>query len=393
MTNYSISIDLGTTTLAFLDNRGCSFTAQNHQSAFGADVISRIKAAMEGQLPLLSSIIKKDLSQGIKTLLQRSDIRQDSDFPIVIAANTTMVHLLMGYSCQGLSSYPFSPASLELIELPGKELSLFGSVTLLPGASAFIGGDILSGLFSLKAHTWEKPCLLLDLGTNGEMVLGTGERLFSASAAAGPALEGGGISCGLGGIKGAVCHFSMDKSPAFQTIAYGRPIGICGTGIVDITAELLSHGLMDKTGLLAEPYFSQGFPVTQAFGNFKPLTLTQADIRQVQMAKAAVCTGIQLLCKEAGISFSQIGSVFLAGGLGCEINLKNAASIGLFPKELLPKIQTAGNTSLSGATAYASNPAAASRHIKKIRNSITCLELANLPEFQDLYISNLNFPS
>ncbi|MFW5676219.1 MAG: ASKHA domain-containing protein, partial [Acetivibrio ethanolgignens] len=261
----------------------------------------------------------------------------------------------------------------------------------LPGVSAFIGGDILSGLLSLDADAWEKPCLLLDLGTNAEMVLGTRKQLLSASAAAGPALEGGGISCGIGGIKGAICHINLDKAPSFQTIDYGRPLGICGTGILDLTAELLSHNYLDETGLLSEPYFSEGYPVTKAYGGQRAITFTQSDVRQIQMAKSAVCTGIELLCQEAGILAREIEHVYLAGTLGTKIVPENAARIGLFPETLCSRIVPSGNTSLAGASLYASAPEQSLRRIKKIRNSITCLELANHPEFQKLFISHMNF--
>lgn len=391
MSDYRIFIDLGTTTLAFSDSLGNHITAPNHQASFGADVISRIKASLDGHAALLKQLIEKDLTDGVRRLKEISGLSFDTPSPVTIAANTVMVHLLMGYSCEGLASFPFSPVTLEEINLPAEASFLKQPVTLLPGASAFIGGDIVSGLLALKADCWEKPCLFVDLGTNGEMVLGINKQLFTASAAAGPALEGGNISCGVGGIKGAVCHFSIDKTPAFQTIRYGRPVGICGTGIIDLTAELLSHGKIDETGLLSEPYFTEGFPVTPAFGNLKPLTFTQSDVRQVQMAKSAVCTGIELLCRYAGITPIEISRVFLAGTLGSEVTVENALRIGLFPAALKDKIQASGNTSLKGAALYASDPISAQKSIKKIRNSINCLELANFTEFQNLYISNLNF--
>jgi uncharacterized 2Fe-2S/4Fe-4S cluster protein (DUF4445 family) len=302
-----------------------------------------------------------------------------------------MVHLLMGYSCEGIASFPFSPVTLDKVETDASLLSLNGTITLLPGSSTFIGGDIISGLLYLEADTWEKPRLLLDLGTNGEMVLGTKDSYLSASAAAGPALEGGGISCGVGGIKGAICKFSMDRTPPFQTIGYGRPVGICGTGVVDIMAQLIIHKKMDENGLLEEPYFTDGFPVTKAFGKQKPITFTQADIRQVQMAKSAICTGVEILLARYGISYEELDTLYLAGTLGTKIDTKSAARMGLFPEALLDKVVAVGNTSLTGAELYASNPEKAEERIQKIRDSITSLSLANLTEFQDLFIKNINF--
>lgn len=383
--SYRIAIDLGTTTLAFTDNLGGFVTSVNHQSAFGADVISRIKASCEGYGFLLADIIRKDLSDGITRLKQSSGLSPEEPAHITIAANTAMTHLLMNYEAHGLSAWPFSPVTLEEIRTSADILSQPGTLTLLPGISAFIGGDILSGLLALKADTWEKPCLLLDLGTNAEMILGTKEKLFSASAAAGPALEGGGISCGLGGIKGAICHVRLDNVPFLQTIEDGKPLGVCGTGLIDLTAELLSHHYLDETGLLSDPYFHTGYPLTQT------LTFTQSDIRQIQMAKAAVCTGIKLLCLESGISLEEIDKVYLSGTLGTKIIPENAARIGLLPPDLTKRVQPAGNTSLAGAIIYGSLPEESRTKIKKLRNSTTCLELANHPEFQTLFISHLNF--
>lgn len=390
MPDYRIAIDLGTSTLAFSDTQN-SLAAPNHQAAFGADVISRIQSSRDGHKALLQEIIQADLKQGIQELKKRSGIPESTPAFIAIAANTTMVHLFMGYSCDGLASFPFRPLTLDEIAIPADCLSISGDITLLPGASAFIGGDILSGLLYLNADTWKEPCLLLDLGTNGEMVLGTKNSLLATSAAAGPALEGGGISCGVGGIQGAICHFSLDKTPAFQTIGYKSPIGLCGTGIVDVMAELLSHGQMDETGLLSEPHFTQGFPITKAYARQKALFFTQSDIRQVQMAKSAIHTGIELLCREYGISCQEIHQVYLAGTLGTQLNIANAARIGLFPQQLLEKIQPVGNTSLAGASLFASQPEASLARMKQIWNCMACLELANLAKFQELYISHMDF--
>lgn len=391
MAKHQIFIDLGTTTLAFSDNYNTSYTAPNHQSAFGADIISRIKASCEGHGLFLQDIIKRDLINGITELKKLSNPPVEAVTHITIAANTAMLHLLMNYDCNGLASYPFTPVTLEQLSLPGDFLSISGTITLLPCASAFIGGDIISGLLSLNATEWEAPCLLLDLGTNAEMVLGTKNQFFATSAAAGPAFEGGGISCGVGGIKGAIYHIDLSKKPCFQTIDYGAPIGICGTGIIDLTAELLNHKYMDETGFLCEPYFEEGFAITKKAGMRKALTFTQKDIRQVQMAKAAIRTGIELLCQQAKLSYEEIETVYLAGTLGTKINLANATRIGLFPTKLSEKICAVGNTSLAGAASYSLHPEISSEKIKRFQNSISCLELANLPEFQNLFISHLNF--
>ena len=360
--------------------------------------------------------IQKDLCEGIDELLKEYRITiEGNEFSeqqimdidhIVISGNTTMIHLLMGYDCSTLGVYPFEPVNTGLISetaeeiigyiQPGAEIK----TTILPSVSAFIGGDIVSGLYALDFATNKEISLFVDLGTNGEIVLGNCDRILTTTVAAGPAFEGGNISCGTGSVAGAICKVEISKNDAsgrsddeksnqttsvqIETIHNAPPCGICGTGVIETVAELLKCGLIDETGLLADEYFDTGFPVTNIQN---PIVFTQQDIRQFQLAKAAVRTGIEILTKEYGITIDKIAKVYIAGGFGYHMNVTKAASIGLIPKELATKATAAGNTSLAGAVKFISD-ANASDTIQRIKNASEDIILANDNDFQELYLKN-----
>ena len=279
--SYGIAIDIGTTTLAFLlvelqtGKVISQYSQTNSQRCYGADVISRIEASNAGKKEQLCQCIKADIQKGICALLKNKE-RNMVIRHIAIAANTTMLHLLRGYSCNGLSAYPFSPENLHTEEISVTELLCTGAeipqedehlqlpmgissqtkVTLLSGISAFVGADITAGLYACGIEDKEENSLFLDIGTNGEMALKAGNKIYVASTAAGPAFEGGNIEWGIGSIAGAIAKVHLQNERALvQTIQGEPPTGICGTGVIEITAELLKHDIVDKSGKLAEPYF------------------------------------------------------------------------------------------------------------------------------------------
>lgn len=388
-----IAIDLGTTTLAFAlvalrtGKILRTHTAVNPQRLYGTDVISRIKASAEGRGKLLMVSIREALYKGSRILTDAAGRGFNFVEKIVISGNTTMLHLLMGYPCDSLGSYPYLPFKAGTIHTTFREL--FGNgisvpVTLLPGISAFIGGDVTAGLLACGYDRAEKPCLLIDLGTNGEMAIGNRERILTASTAAGPAFEGGNISCGTGSIPGAISRVSIaNGKPRFETMGSQPPIGICGTGVIELAAELLKAGLMDGTGLLAEPYFGRGYPVAGFF-------FTQKDIRELQLAKAAVRAGMETLIKLYGITYGELHKVYLAGGFGYRINLDKAVCIGLLPEELIGKTVPAGNTSLAGVILSLTEDAAPNR-MDRILSAAEEIHLANEEGFEDLFIGSMNF--
>lgn len=395
-----LAVDIGTTTLAFgvYEAESGKLLAHeaglNHQRAFGSDVIARIQASNEGERERLQELIREDLRRGIEdlTVTGRIDIKTLTN--TVIAGNTTMVHLLMGYSCEGLGVVPFTPYSLETVHSTLQEICGVPSscpVTVFPGISAFVGGDIVSGMLAVEFMKKEKPCLFLDLGTNGEMALGNGDRLLVTSTAAGPAFEGGNISCGVGSIPGAICHVKIEDKVKVETIGGAAPVGICGTGVVETVAELIKAEEMDETGLLEEDYFEDGYLLARTLDG-EPVSFTQKDIREIQLAKAAIRAGLETLLVRFGISYEDVGEVYVAGGFGYKLDLKKAVEIGMLPEELLDRTEAVGNTSLQGA-AYLALGQCKLEEAELIARSAEEISLANDKDFQEFYMEYMLFES
>lgn len=396
----AVAIDIGTTTIAVSlvglrdKNTLKTFSTVNKQRAYGADVIARIQASNAGKKEALRESIRKDLTGGIISVIEGAGIAKEQVKKIAIAGNTTMGHLLMGYSCETLGVYPFTPVNIAETTLPFKEV--FGTdylkapVTLLPGISTYVGGDIASGLLACDFDRIEHPCLLIDLGTNGEMAIGNRDRIIVTSTAAGPAFEGGNISCGVGSVAGAICNVDIiGDSPDCRTIGGSTPIGICGTGVIETVSELVRNKLVDETGLLSEEFFEAGYELAKDRDG-KEITFTQRDIREIQLAKAAVRAGIELLIGRYGIGCDDIDTVFLAGGFGYKMNIGKAVGIGLIPQELTGKIKAIGNSSLSGAVRYLTEEAAHER-MEHILSISTEINLSNDKAFNDLYVDFMYF--
>lgn len=398
-----IAIDLGTTTLAFALVNNCgdivvTFTSENHQRSYGADVISRIKAANEGDLLTLKSIIAKDLNIGVKRLLAKKQCDIEDVELITIAGNTTMIHLLMGYSCEGLGKFPFIPETLD--EINTDTNSLFSSqesnikVKIMPGISAFVGGDILSGIYELDINMEKTPILFIDLGTNGEMVIGNRYGLLTTSTAAGPAFEGGKISCGVPSISGAIYDIeiqSKGRRIKYSTIDGKIPVGICGTGLISLIYELRKNEIVDENGNLIDEYFEHGFEIA------KGIKITQQDIREFQMAKSAIRAGIEMLLKEFVMEAKDFETVYLAGGFGQFLNISKATAIGLLPSNVSCEIKSVGNTSLKGGIKYLkeslysiSDDVSPSEKLENIKKSVKEIVLGGSVEFNSLYMKYLN---
>ncbi len=356
---YDIAIDIGTTTIAMSligNSQPChSVTLINRQRRYGADVVSRIKASCEGKGQELRESIKTDLANGITRLCNEYGIGTESIKTIAISANTTMGHLLMGFDCSSLGKYPFTPVNISEIKDSAKNiigLDMNAEVVLLPGISTYVGADIVSGLYECGFDKSEDICLLVDLGTNGEMALGNKDKILVTSTAAGPAFEGGNISCGTGSVEGAICSVEVaDGNVSIKTIKDKSPVGICGTGVIETVAQLLKNDIIDETGLLDEEYFDDGFPLAHT-DKGEIISFTQKDVRELQLAKAAVLAGIQTLLVRYGISADEVKKVYLAGGFGYKLNTANAAAIGMLPSEFTERTVAVGNSSLAGAVKY-----------------------------------------
>ena len=394
---YGVALDIGTTTLAALlfrlpegENLQTAVSV-NHQRAYGADVISRIKAANEGNGRVLQNIIRKDILGLLEELVRKEKIRKEQIKHLIVVGNTTMCHLLLGYSCEKLGKTPFTPVDISLQKKSFQQI--FDSeeyeteITVLPGISAFVGADIVSGIYSTGMCEGKESRMLLDLGTNGEMALYADGRLTVTSVAAGPALEGGNISCGMPGVPGAIAHAALfgKERMIVKTIGKQPPEGLCGTGIVDVVYELLKHHLIDENGILAEPYFAQGYPVVPG-----KVFFTQEDIRQVQMAKAAVCAGIELLLHHAGMEVWQVKEIFVAGGFGFALDVQKSIGIGLLPKAFRGKVTAVGNSALEGARRYLTEPDAG-RSMTEMMEHTEEINLAMQKGFEEAYLKEMQF--
>lgn len=392
---YGIAIDIGTTTLAaelfdMSDGRTLAVASGvNHQRMYGADVISRIAAANAGKSGLLYESIRADIVLLLEKLAEKVSLNAVSN--IAIVGNTTMCHLLRGLSCAGLGRAPFTPTDNTWYETDSK--TLFGiqncpaKITILPGISAFVGADIVAGTYASGIDIKEGINLLLDIGTNGEMVLSRDGKLFVTSTAAGPVFEGGNISCGMPGIPGAICHtmwLPEEKVWRYETIGNQSPVGICGSGIIDLTSALMEAGYMDENGTLEEPWFTDGVSVAKEAIRFE-----QRDIREVQMGKAAIRAGIEILLAEE--EETEKPAVYLAGGFGNFIDVKNAIQIGMFPEQFRGHINNIGNSALKGAKQYLQEEESARRRIDRMIGMAVERNLAEHPSFEELYFSYMCF--
>lgn len=357
-----IALDVGTTTLAaaLVDTRNgnvlATASALNPQASFGADVISRIESVMRRpeSLVQMQGLLLDSIREMLAQLLGSRTATH-----MTVAGNPTMLHIFAGISPVGMGASPFTPAFTESKTLPGEPFRLpVQSVTLLPSISAFVGGDITAGMLHVNLTDSDLPALLLDVGTNGESVLFTGKsrgsHLYAASAAAGPAMEGAGISTGMGGVAGAVCTFRMQSGrPLFSTVGDAPARGICGSGLIDLIATLYTADIIDETGA-----FDMGDQFVYATTkDGAPLPLTQADIRAFQLSKSAIRASLDALCTHAGLSPDEIEHVYLAGGLGYYMNVDSAVAIGLLPKEFQGRTQSVGNAALGGCVRVLADPA------------------------------------
>jgi len=395
---YGLGVDIGTTTVAFslVDmEKGTvckNLSVLNSQRQYGADVISRIQKGTDGGTDALRDCIRDDILRGIAELCGD---RQDSLVRVVIAGNTTMLHFLLGLQGASLALFPFNPVTMALMDVPATALfglnSLDCNATLLPSVGAYMGADIIAGLLYCRMDQAAGVSLFIDVGTNGEMAIGCSTRLICVSTAAGPAFEGANISWGTGSVPGAISAFDLhDGQVEFLTIGDAPPIGICGSAVVDIVAACLRSGLIDRTGrFVSEEMGKEGLPIAQNQAG-EWIRFSQKDIREFQLAKSAIRSGLEILMREYGCRWNDVEKVYLAGGFGTRINPENAVEVGLFPFELLNKIQSVGNSSLGGTVHYLlyEERQLALEHLTK---AAKVLDLSRHPSFNDLFMEQLQF--
>ena len=378
-----IALDIGTTTVvaAELDLSSGRLLKEtkvlNPQRRFGADVISRIQACREYggravQLPLLEQIEKILRQAG-------PDIKR-----MYVCGNSTMEHIFLGISPEKISIYLYSCEFEETQTVWADQL--FGAkyhfpVVVFPNISAFVGGDTAAGIISTQLHRFAGR-MLIDLGTNGEIALSSEEGIYTTSTAAGPAFEGGNMQCGMASIAGAVRQIQIDGGKiSCRTIGDERPAGICGSGYIEGISEILSHGLMDETGYMEKEITVCG-----------QVRITPADIRNFQLAKSAIRSGINILCRRAGIDFSSIDKVYISGGFGRASKLACLANLKIIPEEFAGKTELLGNTALDGAIRLLLTDSDEGRELmSRVKAMCRTVDLASDPDFNEEYMKNMWF--
>ncbi|MGI9861530.1 ASKHA domain-containing protein [Moorella naiadis] len=413
---YGLAIDLGTTTVAvsLLDLGSGQIVARNgsynRQAAYGDDVISRIIHATsnEGGLEELRQAALATINDLISAILGSRGINPAGVTAACVAGNTTMAHLLLGINPRYLRLSPYIPAAAELPTLKAAEVGLRinpgAIVQIFPAVASYVGGDIVSGALFTGIARGEELTLFIDIGTNGEMVLGNSDWLISCACSAGPAFEGSGITCGMRAMAGAIEGVTIDPETLeveLEVIGGGRPAGICGSGLIDCLAKLRRAGIIDRTGNFQDvttprlrqtdegPEFVLAWAAQSS--NHRDIVLTAADIKNLIRSKGAVFAGIQSLLKTVSLEMEAIERIIIAGGFGNYLHIPNAVAIGLLPDLPPEKYVFAGNTSLKGAElALLSRPAW--QEALELARRMTYLELSAGNLFMEEFVSALFLP-
>ena len=413
---YMAAFDIGTTTIAayLLDGRTgkelCTASSLNPQAAYGADVISRANYVLEHGHQELADCIHSAADKLIGQLAETAKIQREDIYLLCFVGNTCMHHIFFQYPMESLVRAPYEPSQKGLLREKASDFDIHihpeGELIFLPVIAGFVGADTMGCILSLRPDLQEEISLMLDIGTNGELVLGNKDRLVCCSTAAGPAFEGAKIHCGMRGAQGAIDHMTYDSSGFhFTVIGQDFPKGICGSGLIDTIACLRRAGLIDESGRLLtqeeaaelDPAFASHMtewnhmPAFLYDPAYPEVFLTQKDVREVQLAKGAIAAGILLLEKHLGITHKDIRKVYIAGAFGNYMDPGSACDIGLLPYSLRDRVAPVGNAAGEGAKIALLN----SDELEKtteLMDQIDFLELAALPEFQDCFIDELEFP-
>lgn len=389
---YLLAFDVGTTTVAgylLAGNTGEEIASQsrpNPQSAFGADVVSRIRHALQGQLEALTAQIRSCLNDITASLCQAVKIGPGEIRIVSLVGNPAMQQLFLGISPKNLSQIPFSPILTQAKAVPAKPyLPLCENAQLLivPNISGFVGADTVACVLASQMDAQDPITLLVDIGTNGEMVLGNRHRMVACSTAAGPALEGANIHCGMTAQTGAIDHVRlMNGQMHCSVLGNSTAKGICGSGLIDAVSAALEAELLNTRGRIQND--------TKTISLTEQVFLTQEDIRQIQMAKSAIAAGISLMADHLGIPLTQIDRVYLAGAFGTFLDPDSACRIGLLPSALQGRIRPIGNAAGRGAKLLACDSRALEQ-AQQLISRIEHLELASLPAFPRRFAENMRF--
>lgn len=413
---FGVAIDIGTTTvvtqLVNLNTEEIISTnaTYNQQRDFGEDVISRIIYASEKKgLIKLNQAIVDNINSLISISVKESKINLNDVLAIMCAGNMTMIQLLLGVEPTYLRQEPYVPTANFMPVIRCKEVGIKinprGLLACLPGVGSYVGGDISAGIIACGMEEIEEVSLLIDIGTNGEIVLGNKGWLVCCSSSAGPAFEGSGVRCGIRAVKGAIQKVEISKSDFkvdFQTIGGEKPKGICGAGLIDLLAEMLKVGIIDRAGKIKKELNSsrirreqEGLEFIVVFAKDtaieKDIVIRDIDIINLIRSKAAIYAAIEVLTKHMGVNLEEIEYVFIAGGFGNYINIKNAIFIGLLPDLPLEKFRFVGNSSLTGARLALLSYDALGK-VRQVAQKMTCLELSVDNKFMNEYVKALFLP-
>ena len=410
---YGVAFDVGTTTLVgTLMNLRTGMAASvrstlNGQAPFGADVISRISHGMNGPDAIreLQEAVVTTMNAVLDELYRETGVAPEQTYEAVVVGNVTMLHLLLGVDPSPLSMSPFTPAFMDELAVEAREVGLrihpHGYLQTLPALGAYVGADIVAGVLATGVVREDRLRVFVDVGTNGEIVLGGSERALATAAPAGPAFEGSQIKCGMRATAGAIEGVQLGDGVELQVIGGDVPAeGICGSGLVDAVAQLLLAGLLDHSGRLRTPGDVPNHPLrdrlieidgVRAFLLADGVYLTQRDIRELQFAKGSIATGIKVLMDILGVRAEDLDEVLLGGSFGSYLNPESARVIGLVPPVDVARIIAVGNSAGEGAKiallSYRERQVAF-----ELPSRIEYVELSGRSDFNDSFISVLGFP-
>jgi uncharacterized 2Fe-2S/4Fe-4S cluster protein (DUF4445 family) len=411
---YGLAVDIGTTTVVakLIDMRTgrCRTTEAtlNPQTRFGDDIISRIAYAESVEkLTELQKIIIDCINDLILKLCEKAAIESKQIHEVCVVGNTTMNHIFLKFPVSTLGRAPYKAYSLDAHDVTPNEIGLKinpdGNVHVVENISGFVGADTIAVAFAADIDSAEEMTLIVDIGTNGELVLGTKDKLYAASCAAGPALEGARITCGSRAAEGAIEAVVVnDDDIDFDVIGNCLPGSICGSGLIDAVAVMLELGIIDKTGRFAEPdtlrdnlppniFYRIGTKYDEpAFYLAETVFLTQKDIRQVQLAKAAIRAGTKILQRKLNLKDSDIKHILLAGAFGNYIRKENALRIGLLPNVSPERIRFIGNAAASGAQMILISQNSRDK-AKELARKIEYIEIAHEKDFTGIYADCMTF--
>ena len=415
--NYGAAVDVGTTTMVahLIDLNSSKILATdatyNSQIAFGEDVITRLIYAKEevGGRERLHEAVIGNINMLINNTVAAAGVSVQDVTCVLCAGNTTMMHFLLDLDSSHIRHEPYIPAAAHIpparaIEV-GIQINPRGLLYAVPGVSSYVGGDIVSGVLASGIYRSSELSMLIDVGTNGEIVIGNDEWLMCCSASAGPAFEGGEVKFGMRATRGAIEKVRVlegGEVVEMVVIADEKPRGICGSGLIDVIAELRRQGVTDRTAKFSEPGYCSRLRQVDDSVEFvlayadetaidRDIVITQPDINNLVRSKAAVYAGASVLIKSMNLKFDDVERLFIAGGFGNYLDLPGAISIGLLPDIPLHKIRFIGNSSLSGAKlAILSKEAFA--EVEKIAQKMTYIDLSSNSQFMDEYSSALFLP-